>query len=242
MPNQDLEALYPELTRSGRLADALQSSLEVLGSRLKVQDPLGATYATVRAGNRSCQAMLASEKRSFGVDFWDRGVQYGHLWSSDLNNLASALEHFLTQRCTILDLQRHWPRITIPEAARAHENGRLVDYAWSQYLDTNGHTWPETILAEVFIAAARTPLRSLMPFTSHSRACFSTRTGYPYTHDCPMIEVLRTGACHVFAPGALDGASPIFSGSVDDAVTNAVATLPSSISVVRDGTADDDAA
>ena len=46
MPNQDLEALYPELTRSGRLADALQSSLEVLGAQLKVQDPLGAAYAT----------------------------------------------------------------------------------------------------------------------------------------------------------------------------------------------------
>jgi hypothetical protein len=51
-----------------------------------------------------------------------------------------------------------------------------------------------------------------------------------------MIEVLRTGECRVYASNALEGASPIFIGSVDRAVTNAVAALPSSVSGARDGT------
>ena len=81
-----------------------------------------------------------------------------------------------------------------------------------------------------------------MPFTSHSRVCFSTRTGFPYTDDCPMIEALRSGECLVFPAGSRDGALPVFTGSVADAVAKADATLLPSVGAARDGTAEDDAA
>ncbi len=233
----DLEALYPELAAPDRLEGALRSALRTIGSASGVDAP-SSTYAVITSVGRSCQVMLASNARLFGLDFWDRGVEYGHVWCDDLPALAESVHRFLDQRCSIEGLEGQRPPVTIEDAARAHEKGRLVDYVWSQYLTATTGTWMESRLKDVFTAASQTRFRALMPVLSHNRACFSTCTGYPYSADCPMIEVSPSGECSVLVPG---DDQLVFSGSVAEAVANAEAALPAGIVAARDGTAEDPA-
>jgi len=183
--------------------------------------------------------MVALRERSFSVDFRDRGVQYGHVWTADLNLIALAIQHFVEGRACIDELVRAVPVIEIASSARPHEKGILVDFQWDQYLGTRPSTWPEDMLYDVFVVAARGRLRKLMPFTSLSRACFSTTTGFPYTNDCPAIEVMRGGDCRVFCPGEMDTGNPVFTGTPRDAVARTETLLSSTIVAARDGTADD---
>jgi hypothetical protein len=114
-----------------------------------------------------------------------------------------------------------------------------VDFQWTQFLAVRPTTWPDDLLHDVFALAATCRFRPLTPFTSLSRACFSTRTGYPYTRDCPAIEVLRDGRCKVFPPDQMDSAEAVFTGGIAEAVLRAEALLPSGVTAARDGTADD---
>jgi hypothetical protein len=186
--------------------------------------------------------MVALKTRAFSADFWDRGVRYGHLWTSDLGAVATAIQSFVAGRVAIAELEQLVPNVEIFAAARAHEIGNLVEFQWQQYLRVRPSDWPDDLLHDVFALAARGRLRTLLPFTSLSRACFSSRTGYPYTRDCPAIEVLRDASCRVFPPGQLDSGKPVFEGALVDAVRRAESLVPSTLLAARDGTADDDAA
>lgn len=241
MSNQELSALYPELAQGGRLAPTLRGCLRALASELDPKDPLGATYALVEAGSRSCQVTVALAERSFLSDFWHQGVLFGHLRCTDLGSLARAIQSFVEHGCTSADLKTAFPTFALHSDAEPHERGELVDHAWSCYLNSAPTNWPENLLAEVFAAAALNPrLRALMPFTSHSTACFSTTTGYPYSNDCPKLEVLRSGECLVFPPG--ESHSSAFRGTIPEAVRVAETLLPEGISGARSGTAEDGAA
>jgi len=243
MNQQNFDLLCPELRQGGSLAAAVQAALEVILSTLPVHDPLGHGYARVEDNHRHCQVMVALEHRQFSVEFWDRGVVYGHLWCADLATVARAIQAFVERRCTSEDLARFWPESTIEAQARAHELGELVDYAWTEYLRRDVDSTTPEHLRELFMAAATRPrLRRLMPFLSMGRLCFSSRTGWPYTSECPMIRVLASGECQVFPSWLGEQRVPIFSGSVAEAVAAAEDALPPSVTGARDGTAENDMA
>jgi hypothetical protein len=242
MTDAELSRLYPELASAGRLATALETQLRLLQSGVHVEDPLGSAYAIARLNRRQCQVHVALRDRAFGADFWDRGVKYGDLWAPDLSVVTLAIHTFLGLEACTADLARTVPSFEISAEGRAHEVGELVEFTWGRYLGARPSVWPDDLLHEVLALAAHGRLRRLMPFTSLSRACFSTRTGYPYTQDCPAIEVLRDGGCRVFEPAQMNGGQSVFAGPVAEAVARAEALLPSTVTAARDGTAEDDAA
>lgn len=242
MTDAELSRLYPELAVEGCLAAALEKQLQLLRSGVRVEEPVGAACASARANRRQCQVHVALRERAFGADFWDRGVSYGHLWAPELNVVALAVHTFLGLNACTAELARAVPSVEIAAAGRAHERGELVEFTWALYLGGRPLEWPEDLLHDVLALAARGRLRKLLPFTSLSRACFSTRTGYPYTQDCPAVEVLRDGRCRVFEPGRMNGGHAVFVGTVAEAVARAEALLPSTVTAARDGTAEDDVA
>jgi hypothetical protein len=86
-------------------------------------------------------------------------------------------------------------------------------------------------------AAMKKPaLKQLFPYTSLNRLCFSRTTGYPFTHDCPMIEPQGNGRYRVYMP---DSQEIIGEGTAGEAVEIAVNHLPSNCGAAVNGTADD---
>jgi len=86
-------------------------------------------------------------------------------------------------------------------------------------------------------AAMKKPeLRQLFPYTSLTRLCFSRTTGYPFTHDCPIIEPQGDGRYSVYMPKSQE---IIGEGTADEAVEIAVKNLPPKCGAAVNGTADD---
>ncbi len=89
----------------------------------------------------------------------------------------------------------------------------------------------------VIKAAMKKPeLRQLFPYTSLIRLCFSRTTGYPFTHDCPVIEPLGNGKHRVYMPISQE---IIGEGTADEAVDMVVKNLPQDCGPAVNGTADD---
>lgn len=238
MTNPDFLVLTIDEAGDRRATEDFKSTLEALGSGLTVPEQPCFGHLTIRHDARYCQAMLSSKQRYYTTDFWDRGVCYGSLRAKDPSDLARAVDYFLCQRGTADGLRGRWADAKISEKARAHEEGHLVDFAWSQYLASDYATDRITRFHQhVLTLAQHTRLRSLLPFTSMSMVCFSTRTGWPYTRECPVLEDRLEGQCSL-SPNS--SKPPCFIGSIEEAVAHAVAILPASVTVARDGTALDD--
>jgi hypothetical protein len=119
------------------------------------------------------------------------------------------------------------------------EDDRVVDEdvaaalrsAWAHELEriAAGSTWVDKSLRPILAAAADDPdLRSLFPFTSMNRLCFSRCSAYPYTFDCPCIAADR-GHYSVLATWAVsDEPAPILAEADEaaEAVSVVVRHLP----------------
>jgi len=89
----------------------------------------------------------------------------------------------------------------------------------------------------VIKAAMKKPeLRQLFPYTSLTRLCFSRTTGYPFTHDCPVIEPKGNRRYSVYMPNSQE---IIGKGTADEAVEMVVKNLPLNCGHAVNGTADD---
>ena len=235
---------YPDLLNAGGLAPALQKVLDELDAGLRVvelDEPRFIVYANVRTGSRSSQVMVAAQERAFSVDFWNQGVQYGHGWNGELQEVARAIVAFQVRLLTIEALVTDFPWVKPTANAEAHEQGAeaFVAEAWQGLLRWLGTSEPvgspmRRLLPLVIEAEHRAELRKLLPFTSMDHLCFSRTTGYPYTQDCPVAYPVGDNRFRV-----MRREGPLGEGDAARAADLLVANLPEGCGAARQGTAED---
>jgi hypothetical protein len=229
--------LYPDL-RGRHLMTLMQEALNRLGSTLAASAdalPDGfPAYTRIEGSGRCSQIYVATDHRLFLADFWAKGVQLAKGQSPEIDQIASAVDHWIKQQSTAADLAASYPFVTPGEHAADFEQGHATERRWQSYLHGVATDFPET---QAFVRLAyQTPrLRELFPFTSMSWFCFSRCTGYPYTSDCPVVWCSSKGDPTVTVPerGSFEGLT------VEEAIEMVLRHLPKNAGPAADGTAED---
>jgi uncharacterized protein DUF6193 len=240
-PDPDLAALYPELGQGGTLQVVLQQAIHQAGYGLDVlpERAPGWRRSGARADSttRTASTLLGITDRSFIMNFWERGVLMAKGTTPSLDAAATATG--VWQSGTSLEgLRSACPFVEYGPLAEAHERGDAVEAKWTIYRHTSAsHVDHELIEA----AYAEPRLRALFPFHSHRSLNFSRCTGFPYTHDIPVITPAN-GRYRVtwWTTRSPRGTAKI--GEDDnphDAVAMVVARLPNGCGPAVVGTADD---
>lgn len=191
----------------------------------------------VGAGHRHVSTIAASQERHFLMEFWDRGVMMAKATTGDLSEAAQAIG--LWQAGSRLHkLQTACPFVQYGALAEAHERGEAVEATWAIYRTTSaGHVDHDLIEA----AYAQPRLRALYPFHSHRSLHFSRCTGFPYTHDIPVIDPRPDGTYRVvwWHDRSPDGPAIAEADNPHDAVALVIAHLPNDCGPAVAGTAND---
>lgn len=239
-PAPDLAELYPELGQHGTLQSILQEAVHQAGHEIDVlpeRAPGWArTGARVDADMRTTSVLLGIGERAFIVNSWERGVLMAKGTTSSLEATAAAVATWQSG-AALRDLQDACSFIEYGSLAEAHERGDAVEAKWTIYR----HTSASHVDHELVEAAYDQPqLRALFPFHSHTSLNFSRCTGFPYTHDVPVITPMD-GRYRVTWWKTRSPHGPADIGEVDsphDAVDLVVAHLPPDCGPAVAGTAD----
>ncbi len=190
---------YRDIMDAGGLAVSLQRSFKQIGSSLEVtvkQVPV--TNARIEQGNRFSQIYLGSDERLFLFDFWKDGVCMGNGKTGSLVECVKAIDVWVGNDGD-LDAMETLDYVELGKEARVHEEGRVVEHRWGQYVESIGERFPS--LVEFVIEASKDPqLSVLFPFTSLNRFCFSRCTGYPFTRDIPHVSASKDAGYVVVSP------------------------------------------
>lgn len=236
-----LAGLYPELGRDGTLRSVLQEAVHRAGYRFDVLPERAPGWersgARADSADRTTSTHLGIQERCFVMSFRERGVEMAKGATTSLDEAALATGVWqsgaavgeLRSACRFV---RHGP------LAEAHERGAAVETMWMIYRRTAA-PYVDHDLIEAAYAQPR--LRALFPFHSHRSLNFSRCTGYPYTHDVPVVTPVdggyRVTGWRTGSPGG-----PVAMGETDnprDAVALVVARLPPGCGPAVPGTADD---
>ncbi|WP_160161662.1 DUF6193 family natural product biosynthesis protein [Embleya hyalina] len=171
------------------------------------------------------------------MSFRERGVAMAKGNTTSLEEAATAMVVWQSG-ADLKDLQAACPFVRYGAMAEAHERGTAVETMWTIYRQTAaGHVDHDLIEA----AYAEPQLRALFPFHSHRSLNFSRCTGFPYTHDVPVITP-ADGKYRVTWWKTRSPQGPADIGETDnprDAVALVLAHLPSDCGPAAAGTADD---
>lgn len=236
----DLAALYPELGQHETLQAILQEAVHQAGQQIDVLPERAPgwvrTGARVDDDLRTTSILLGINERSFIVNNWERGVLMAKGTSTSLEAIVAAVAAWQTG-ASLRKLQDACPFIEYGPLAEAHERGDALEAKWTIYRRTSAsHVDHELIEA----AYAQPQLRALFPFHSHTSLNFSRCTGFPHTHDVPVITPVD-GRYRVTWWKTRSPHGPADIGEVDtphNAVALAVTHLPSSCGPAAAGTAD----
>ncbi|WP_406481255.1 DUF6193 family natural product biosynthesis protein [Streptomyces platensis] len=237
----NLACLYPELGRNGTLQSTLQTAVHQAGYGLDVLPERAPGWwrcgARVDGDSRTTNALLGIAERAFIVNFWERGVMMAKGTTTSLDAVVSAIGAWQSG-ATLARLRSACPFVDYSPLAEAHERGDAVEAQWTSYR----HTTARHIDHELIEAAYAQPqLRALFPFHSHRTLNFSRCTGFPYTHDIPVITPAngsyRVTWWHTRSP---HGPADIGEADIpDDAVALVIALLPHNCGPAVAGTAED---
>ncbi|MFI0406797.1 DUF6193 family natural product biosynthesis protein [Actinomadura sp. 3N508] len=220
----------------------MQAALDDTGHDLTAQltSSPGWWDCVTRVGDdhRHVTTIAGSEERCFRMEFWQRGVAMAGAKAADLPAAARAISLWQTGRC-LSELQSACSFVQYDPLAEAHERGDAVEVRWAIYRRTSApHVDHDLIEA----AYAQPRLRALFPFHSHRSLNFSRCTGFPYTHDVPVIDPRPHGTYRVVWWQNRSPHIPASIGEADnphDAVALVVAHLPRNCGPAVAGTADD---
>jgi hypothetical protein len=235
---QPTRALYPELIDEGGLAAVLQAALLRIGSAMRVVElDEGITpvlCVTVRSASRESQVFIAAEERLFLFDFWSRGVMLATGRTSDLENVARAIDRWVGSNCGTGDMTSAFDFVKAEPSAWSYEQGCEVEERWREYLATIPESIPE-LNAVVSAASNRPELRRLFPYTSLNRLCFSRCTGYPFTRDTPVVAPAGPEGYRVYSSAGKD----LGCGSAEQVLDIVIENLPSGCGPAVAGTAEE---
>ncbi|MFI5527298.1 DUF6193 family natural product biosynthesis protein [Kitasatospora sp. NPDC051853] len=124
------------------------------------------------------------------------------------------------------------------QLAEAHEHGDAVEAQWTSHRHTTARHVGHGLIKAAY---ARPQLRALFPFHSHQTLNFSRCTGFPYTHDVPVITPVH-GKHRVTWWKTRSPHGPADIGETDnprDAVALVLVHLPADCGPAVAGTAND---
>jgi len=226
---------YSDIVDAGGLVAAVQQSLDRNGSPVSatgIPESQFPTYARVELEDRFSQVYVAAEERLFLFDIWRDGVMYGSGRTSDIDEMAAAIAHWVGDRCSVAEIGQ-LACIELTEAASVYDNGKEVDHWWNMYLsDTDPYL--RDLIPFIRLAAQQPVLRDLFPYTSHSTFCFSRCTGYPFSYDCPNVTPVGKGQFRVNGHGG----QALGTGTAEAAVSLVLENLPLNCGPAIRGTAD----
>jgi hypothetical protein len=233
---------YPDLPEMGGLAPALQRIFdEMCGDAGLVKCDASCGSAVIREGSRHSTVAAGANERTFHIDLWHQGVQYGSGWTSELREIARAAVAFYVEKASIHQITKRFTWFEPNEQAASHEQGAefFVSKKWEnleRLLASGQCAYLSELLPLVMEAAKRSELRRLLPFTSLRNLCFSRTTGYPYTNDCPSAWPLNGGT---FRVTAVDRKTVLGEGNVAVAADLLAANIPRNWGSAVHGTAED---
>ncbi|MFF3303596.1 DUF6193 family natural product biosynthesis protein [Streptomyces sp. NPDC002908] len=220
--------LYPDVVRAGSLRNALQTVADRAGYDLAVELTASPGWryvaAKVTAGDRSANALMAMDVRSFAIGCWVGTVHMADGSTDDLSEAAGALHSWL-QVPRVRDLVTRRPFMRTWALAEAHERGQLVPARWHQLRTSGAGAQNAELRALVEAAFDQPALRALSPGRSMYWLTFSRRAAPPLCRDLPGVMPLGNGRYRVrHADGRLleaDGAT--------EAVAAVLAGLPADV-------------
>ncbi|MET7642504.1 DUF6193 family natural product biosynthesis protein [Streptomyces sp. NPDC005426] len=240
-PAPDLASLYPELGQDGTLQTVLQKAVHQAGYRFEVlPERAGAwkrTGARADSDSRTTNAHLGIQNRCFIMSFWDRGVAMAKGTTTILNEAAAATGLWQSG-ANVEDMASACPFVHPGPLAEAHERDTAVETKWTIYRQTAASHVDHDLIEASY---AQPRLRALFPFHSHRSLAFSRCTGFPYTHDAPVVTPV-SGRYRVTWWKSRSPQGPADIGETDnprDAVALVVAHLPPEYGAAVAGTADD---
>lgn len=143
------------------------------------------SYYKVSQENKFSQIFLADKGRLFLNDFWRDGVCLARGRTTNINELALALDCWLNNDISTEKFSTKFPTVKPYPKAKAFDENREVEYTWNLLLNDQHD---DSLHDFVKVAINDKILGKLFPFTSHRNLCFSRCTGYPYTYDLPIIS------------------------------------------------------
>jgi hypothetical protein len=232
--------LYPDLQGKGGLAAALQAVMTELGGHLTVDvcsTPGDVYYASVTSGKRSSGVFHSC---GFSVGFWHQEVRYGGGWARELVDIGRAIVAFQVEKASVTEMAARFNWFVPEEYVYSH--GQSADaYVDARWRELEGRlesdlNHPKERLLPLFLEAAKRPeLRQLFPFTSVGFLCFSRKTAYPFSHDCPIAFCREAG---FFIVMAIDQKTILGEGDAQQAADIIVANLPPNCGPATHGSAD----
>ncbi len=240
-PAPDLASLYPELGQASTLQIALQKAVHQAGYHLDVLPERAAGWkrsgARMDSDSRTTTAHLGIQERCFVMSFWERGVDMAAGTTTSLTEAATAVGVWQSG-ANLEDLRSACPFVHYGPLSEAHERGTAVENMWATYRQTAASHVDHDLIEAAY---AQPQLRALYPFHSHRSLNFSRCTGFPYTHDVPVVTP-TDGTYRVTWWKTRSPQGPADIGEVDnprDAVALVIAHLPPECGPAVAGTADD---
>jgi hypothetical protein len=181
--------MYPELDAVGGLGNVLKAEFKKLNSCLQLAtastlDSTPVPHSVIEKGKKFSQISLAAHEPLYLLDFWREGVCLAQGQTTQLANLANALDCWLCHDVTTAKLASAFAFVTPLAKAAAFEEHREIAYMWARIQADESRA---DLRAFVDLALRDVVLSKLFPFTSLSTLCFSRCTGYPYTCDTPTV-------------------------------------------------------
>ncbi|MEV4255134.1 DUF6193 family natural product biosynthesis protein [Spirillospora sp. NPDC049652] len=238
-PREDYARLYPEIGQAGSLKNAMQTALDHAGyelTALLTRVPAWWDCATqVGDRHRHVSVTAARQERCLLMEFWDQGVMMAKARTGDLPAAAEAVGRWQAGT-RVRELKTLCPFVEYGPLAEAYERGDAVEAEWASYRTTAAAHIDHDLIEAAY---ARPQLRALFPFHSHRTLNFSRCTGFPYTHDIPVVSPLSDGTYRVTWARSSDGPAITEVDNPYDAITAVIAHLPDNCGPAVAGTADD---
>ncbi|MFK4041805.1 DUF6193 family natural product biosynthesis protein [Nonomuraea wenchangensis] len=179
--------------------------------------------------------VAAAQERSLAMEFWDQGVMMAKARTGDLSAAAEAIGTWQAGS-RLSELKAAYPFVEYNTLAEAHERGDAVEATWANYRTTPAPHIDHDLIEAAY---AQPKLRALFPFHSDRTLNFSRCTGFPYTHDIPVISPTTDGNYRVtwWHDRSPDGPAIAETDDPHDAVAVVIAHLPDNCGPAIAGTA-----
>jgi uncharacterized protein DUF6193 len=227
---------YPEFGFDRTLSRAILEIIASSGRQVAVKSETDEVFsAYLRKNRRTAFISLAWDKRMFLSSLSSKGVTLAHLNTSDLNELARAVEFWLLDELTLRDMKERLANLAVSEVAFETERGNGVTARWNLLLSPEPWLRPEFI-ALVSAAATRPLLRQLFPVVSIGRyLSFSRTIGYPFLIAGGCAEWIGNDRYRALGPDR----RPLGEGTIEEVLDLLERVLPSDTGPAILGTADD---
>jgi hypothetical protein len=233
---------YPEIGFERTLGRIILEIIAVSGREVTLSDESKRVFsACFRKDCRIAAISTAGTERIFITDFSSRGVPLAHHRTSDLREVARAVESWLMDELNLLEMKQRLTDLSVSEVSFEIEAGRGVAACWNLLLSPHDDELLASFLGPEFralvrAAASRPLLRQLVPVVSMGRyLSFSRTIGYPFAiaGDCAVWAA--DNRCGFFKRGRHDSAE----GTVEEMLDMVERSLPADVGPAIFGTACD---